>query len=309
LKKNDKIFLAGHKGLAGSAILAELKKNNYKNIITVTKKELDLLDQKKVYNFLKKKKPNYVIIAAALAGGIIVNSLNKGKFLYENMTIQNNIIHGSYLSGTKNLLFLGSSCIYPKKAKQPFKESSILTGSLEKTNEGYALAKISGIKLCQYYNLEYGLNYLSLMPCNLYGPNDTYDLKKSHFIPAIINKIYDAKLKKIKEITLMGTGKAKREIMYNEDLGKACIFFLKKKPSEFLINIGTGKDYSIKYYAEFIRDRIYKKLKIKFDGNKDMDGTARKINSITIAKKYGWKASVSFNEGLKKTYSNYLTKL
>ena len=308
MKTKDKIFLAGHKGLAGSAILRHLKSKKYSNIITISKKKLNLLDQKKVFNFIKKNKPKYVIIAAALAGGIKINRIKKAEFLYENMQIQNNIIHASYIYGVKNLIFLGSSCIYPKNAKQPFKENTLLTGPLEETNEGYAIAKISGVKLCQFYNEQYGVNYKCLMPCNLYGINDKYDVQRSHFFPAIISKVVNAKRKKLREIMLMGTGSAHREIMYADDLGEACLFFLKKKTKHFLINIGSGKTYSIKYYANFLKNKIYKNLQIKFDGNKLMDGTKMKKNSLKISYSYGWTAKTNLTKGFENTYSDYLKK-
>ena len=229
ISKNSKIFLAGHKGMVGSAIFNRLKKDGYKNVVIASKKKLNLLDQTKVKNFLKKKKPHIVIIAAAKVGGILANNNYKANFIYENLTIQSNIIHSSYLSGVKNLIFLGSSCIYPKKTKQPIKESYFMTGSLEETNDAYSIAKIAGAKMCMEYSKQYKLNYKTLMPANMFGSNDNYDLKSSHFFPALIKKIHLAKINNKKTVILWGNGKPKRELLYVEDFADACIFFMKKK--------------------------------------------------------------------------------
>ena len=227
LKKNSKIFIAGHNGMVGSAILRHFKRKNYKKIIIKNKNELNLLDQKKTYNFLKKIKPDFVIIAAAKVGGILANQNYKANFIYENLMIQSNLINASYLSGVKKLIFLGSSCIYPKYSKQPIKEEYLLSGKLEATNDAYAIAKIAGIKMCESYNQQYKLNYICLMPTNMYGPNDNYDLNNSHFFPALIKKIYTAKIKKKNYVQIWGNGKAKRELMYVDDIADACEFFLK----------------------------------------------------------------------------------
>ena len=299
-----KIFLAGHKGLVGSAILRSLKNQGYKKIITADKKKLNLLDQKKVFSFLKRKKPNIVIIAAARVGGIHANNTYGGKFIYENIQIQTNLIHGSYLNNIKNLIFLGSSCIYPKLAKQPLKEEYLLSGKLEETNEPYAVAKISGIKMCEAYNKQYGTNYKCIMPANTYGPNDHYDLKNSHFFPALIRKAHDCKIKNKKNFVIWGSGNPFRELIYVDDVADACVFFMKKKVKETLINIGTGKDYSISYYAKFIKNKLKLDSKIKFDRSKP-DGVKRKVLNISKAKKYGWKPKISLDEGFKRTYSQY----
>jgi len=301
-----KIFLAGHKGLVGSAILRNLKKNKY-SIITAERKNLDLLDQNKVYSFLKKSKPNTVIIAAARVGGIFANQNYGGEFIYENLQIQNNLIHGSYTSGIKNLIFLGSSCIYPKNSKQPIKEEYLLSGRLEETNEPYAVAKIAGVKMCEAFNKQFGTNYKCLMPTNTYGPNDNYNLSNSHFFPALIHKAHLCKIKKKKYIKIWGSGKPLRELIYVDDLADACIYFLNKKTEHTLINIGSGKDYSVKYYASFVLKKLNLEIPIKFDRSKP-DGVKRKLLDITLAKKYGWKPKVSLSDGFDKTYLEFLKK-
>ena len=305
--KNKKIFLAGHNGHVGSAIYKKLKQQGYKKILVIPRKKLDLTNQNKVFNFLKKNKPYYVIIAAARVGGILANNKYRAEFIYQNLSIQNNLIHGSYISGVKNLIFLGSSCIYPKLCKQPQKESYLLNGKLEKTNEPYALAKITGVKMCENYNLQYNTNYLSLMPTNSYGYGDSYDLKKCHFFSALIKKIFIAKIKNKKSISLLGTGKAKRELVFVDDIADAVLHFMKKKTKENLINVGTGKELTIKQYAEFIMNKLGIKLKIKFD-KRYPDGTPRKVLDTSLAKKYGWIAKTSLKEGFDKTYKEFLDK-
>ena len=304
LKKNSKIFLAGHNGMVGSAILRKLKKEKYKNIITINKKKLNLLNQKSVLNFLKTKKPEFVIIAAARVGGIIANSQNKAQFIYENLEIQNNLIHGSYVSGVKNLLFLGSSCIYPKHMSGKISEKHLLKGKLEQTNDSYAIAKIAGLKMCQDYSENYNLNYKSLMPSNMYGPGDNYDSRNSHFFPALIKKIYIAKKNKKKSIILWGTGKPKRELLYVDDFANAVLFFMKKKFKEPFLNIGTSKDFTIKWYANFILKELSLSKLIKFDKTKP-DGTLRKKLNISLAKKYGWKPTTSLKEGFAATFNDF----
>ena len=308
LNKESKIYLAGHRGLVGSSILKKLKNSGYKNIIVQTRHQLDLRDQKKVMNFFKKNSFQFVIIAAAKVGGIYANDTYKADFIYENLVIQNNIIHSSFVNGIKNIIFLGSSCIYPKNSKQPIKESYLLTGELEKTNEPYAVAKIAGIKLCESFNSQYGTNYKCLMPCNIYGPNDNYDLKNSHFFPALIAKTHDAIKKNKKELVVWGSGQPKRELMYSGDLADACLFFLKKKTKETLINIGSSKERTISEYAKFIIKKFNTKLKIKFDKSKK-DGMKRKILDCSIAKKYGWKPKYSLDYGFEKTYKDFLKKI
>ena len=307
IEKNSKIFLAGHGGLVGSAILRRLKKFGFKNIITINRSDLDLTNQQKVFTFLGKIKPKAVIIAAAKVGGILDNNKYRGEYIYENLSIQNNLIHGSFLNKVKNLIFLGSSCVYPKNCAQPIKEKYLLTKELEYTNEPYAIAKIAGIKLCESYNLQYGTNYKCLMPSNTYGPNDNYNLNSSHFFPALIVKVFEAQKKNKKDIILWGTGMAKRELIYVDDVADACIFFLKKYTKDSLINIGTGKDKTIEQYAEFIIKKLELKIKINFDTKKP-DGTARKLLDISIAKKYGWFPKISLSEGFDITYRDFLKK-
>lgn len=306
INKADKIFLTGHNGLVGSAVLRLLKKKKFKNILVVEKKDLDLRDQNKVLDFFSKNKDiKAVINSAAKVGGIYANSIFGGEFIYDNLTIQNNIIHGSYLNKINNLIFLGSSCIYPKNCKQPIKEEFLLTGKLEPTNEAYAIAKIAGIKLCENYNFQFKTNYKCLMPCNLYGTNDNFDLKNSHFYAALIHKIHNCKIKKAKKLILWGKKNTKRELMHVDDLANACIFFLNKKTKESLINIGVRKEMTIESYAEFIMKKLKVKLEIQYDATKPT-GTPRKILDISIAKKYGWKPKISLNEGFQSMYKSFL---
>jgi GDP-L-fucose synthase len=305
LKKNSKIFIAGHNGMVGKTILNYFKKKKYTNIITIEKSKLNLINQFKTTSFVKKIRPQFVIIAAARVGGILANKEKKADFLYQNLMIQTNLIHASYKAGVKNLIFLGSSCIYPKFATQPIKEKYLLTGKLEPTNDAYAIAKIAGIKMCQSYNEQYGLNYLSLMPTNLYGPGDNYDLRTSHFFPALIAKIYQAKIKNKKFFKIWGNGKAKRELMYVEDLAIACEFFLKKRVKHSLINIGSGEEKTIINYCKFLMKKIGVKLEIRYDHSKPI-GTLRKKLNTELAKSYGWKSKYSFNDGFKNTYKDFL---
>ena len=305
INKNSRIYVAGHNGLVGSAIVRRLKFNNYKNILTVDRKYLDLSDQKKVYQFLKKNKPKAIIIAAARVGGIIANNKYRADFIYENLAIQNNIIHSAFLNKIKDLIFLGSSCVYPKNCKQPIKEEYLLTGPLEKTNEPYAIAKISGIKMCENYNFQYKTNYKCLMPANTYGPNDNYDSESSHFFPAIINKVYLAKTSNKKFITLWGSGKPKRELIYVDDIADACIYFMDKSVKEPVINIGTGNAMSISEYAKFVIKELNTNLKIRFDKSKP-DGTPIKVLDISLAKKYGWYPKTNLKTGFKLTYKSFL---
>jgi len=302
LNKNSKIFLAGHTGLVGSAILRFLKKKNYKNIVTASSRKINFLDQRKTYSFLKKNKFNSVIIAAAKVGGIKANNTYRAQFIYENLEIQNNLIHGSYLAGVKNLLFLGSSCVYPKNCRQPMKESYLLSGKLEKTNEPYAIAKIAGIKMCENYNFQYKTNYKCIMPTNTFGPNDNYDFEDSHFFPALLKKIIIAKKNNKKFITLWGDGKAKREIIYADDVANAAIFFLGRKMKDCLINVGSGVEMTIKQYAYFIKDIIYPELKIKFDNNKELNGVKRKFLNTSVARSYGWKAECDLSNSVRHLY-------
>ena len=307
LKKNSKIFLAGHGGLVGSAILRQLKKKGFKNVIFATRSKLDLTNQQKVTNFLKKNRPKFIIIAAAKVGGIYSNNKYKGEFIYENLMIQSNLIHSAYLSGVKNIIFLGSSCVYPRLCKQPIKESYLLQGDLEKTNDAYAIAKIAGIKMCESYNNQYGTNYKCLMPTNTFGPNDNYHELNSHFFPALIRKIHKVKTQNKKNLSLWGNGLAKREIIYVDDIANACIFFMNKKIKESVINIGTGKDYTIRDYAKLILKIIIpnKKIKITYDLSKP-NGTPRKVLDVSLAKRYGWKSKTNLKDAILKTYNSYL---
>ena len=305
LNKKSKIFIAGHNGMVGSSILKYFKKKNYKNLITKTRNSLDLLNQKKTYNFFLKEKPEFVIIAAAKVGGILANNLKRGEYIYENLMIQTNIIHSSYLFGVKKLIFLGSSCIYPKFSPQPIKEDYLLSGELEETNEPYAIAKIAGLKMCEAYNKQYKTNFLCLMPTNLYGPNDNYNLNNSHFFPAMIRKIYNAKKNNKKNIILWGDGTPKRELMFVDDLAEATEFFLKKKTKHSLINIGNGDEKTIKQFCFYLLKKFQSNLKIKFDRSKP-NGTPRKVLDISRARKYGWNAKYDLDKGFDITFENFL---
>lgn len=309
IDKKSKIFVAGHNGLVGSAIIRKLKEKGYKNIITVKKSKLDLTDQSKVFTFLKKKKPKFIFIAAAKVGGIYSNNKYRAEFIYSNLSIQNNIIHSAYKCNIKNLIFLGSSCVYPKLSKQPIKEEYLLNGILESTNEPYAIAKIAGIKMCESYNFQYKTNYKCLMPTNTFGPNDNYNSLNSHFFPSLIRKIDTIKKNKKDTLVLWGDGSPKREMIFVDDLAEACIFFMNKKIKESFINIGTGKDLTIKQYANMLLKIIYpeKKVKIKFDKTKP-NGTPRKVLNINLAKKYGWVAKTDIKKAIEITYRDYLAK-
>ena len=308
IKKNSKIFVAGHTGLVGSAIVRKLKEKGYKNILTISRLGLDLTNQTDVYKFLKKKKPEFIFIAAAKVGGIYSNDKYKANFIYENLSIQNNLIHSAFKCNIKNLIFLGSSCVYPKFCKQPIKESYLLKSELEKTNEPYAIAKIAGIKMCESYNYQYGTNYKCLMPTNTFGPNDNYDPLNSHFFPSLIRKIDLLKnSNKKKELVIWGDGSPKREVIYVDDIADACVYFMNKKYKDTILNIGTGKDYTIKEYAKIISNHIFpnKKIIIKYDKTKP-NGTPRKVLNISKAKSYGWVAKTSLKKALEVTYKNYI---
>ena len=311
MDKKSKIFVAGHNGLVGSAIIKKLKEYKFENILTVSKKQLDLRDQKRVNKYLDSNRPKSIIIAAAKVGGIKTNNELTGEFIYDNLQIQNNLIHGAYNHKIKNLVFLGSSCIYPKFSKQPIKEDYILTGDLEKTNEAYAIAKIAGVKMCEYYNKQYKTNFKSLMPCNTFGPNDNYDLSSSHFLPALIIKIFEAKSNNKKYIELWGDPKTKRELIYVDDLAEAIIFFLFKKTKANLINIGTQTELSVENYAKIIMKQLNVNLKIRYI-KKSLVGTPRKIMDCSLAEKLGWKYKIKIDQGIKfclndftKNYNKY----
>ncbi len=310
LNKKSKIYIAGHGGLVGSSILRRLKDKGYKNLIYKSRKLLDLKDKKKVFNFLKKQRPDFIFIAAAKVGGIYSNNRFKADFIYDNLSIQTNLIHSAYLCGIKNLIFLGSSCVYPRDCKQPIKEKYLLTGELEKTNDAYAIAKIAGIKTCESFNQQYKTNYKCLMPTNTFGPNDNYDVMNSHFLPALIKKCDQIRVKNKKELILWGNGKAKREVIYVDDIADACIFFMNKKTKDTIINIGTGKDFTIKEYAKKILNQILpnKKILIKYDYSKP-NGTPRKVLDISLAKKYGWKPKITLDDAISRTYQSYLNKM
>tara|TARA_B100001057_G_scaffold259754_1_gene259959 strand:- start:2692 stop:3636 length:945 start_codon:yes stop_codon:yes gene_type:complete len=307
---NSKIFLAGHKGMLGSSILRILKKKGYKRIIIVDKKKLDLRNQAAVKKFFKKVKPDAVIIAAAKVGGIKANIKYPANFITDNLQIQTNLILNSYINKTKKLVLFGSSCIYPKDLKKLIKENQIMTGILEKTNESYSIAKIAGIQMIQSFNRQYKTNYVCLMPCNLFGPNDSYDLNNSHFLPALIRKIYGAsKKKKNKIVKLWGTGKPLREVLYVDEVAEACEFFLKRKNTPPLINIGSSTEMSIKDYAMKIKNKIDPNVLIKFNNNKKLDGVKRKKLDISLAKKYGWTAKMNFNTALDNTIKDFEEEL
>ena len=304
MKKNNKIYIAGHRGLVGSAIVRNLKKNGYNNLITKTRQELDLLNQQAVSNFFKKEKPEYIFLSAAKVGGIMANKTYPANFIYENLQIQNNIIHNAYLNKTKKLLFLGSSCIYPKFAKQPIKEEYLMTGELEPTNDAYAIAKIAGIKMCQSYNNQYKTNFISVMPTNLYGINDNFDLKNSHVLPALIRKFHEAKINNNKTIKLWGTGSPLREFLHVDDLADACVFLMNNYNDSEIINIGTGVDMTIKKLAEIIKDIIGYTGTIKWDTSKP-DGTPRKLLNVNKLHNLGWKHKINLKNGIKNIYEQY----
>jgi GDP-L-fucose synthase len=303
VEKSSKIFVAGHRGMVGSAMVRRLEQLGYRNIITRTSAEVDLRNQQQVFSFFEKEKPDYVFLAAARVGGIYANNTFRAEFLYENLMIESNVIHASYLNKLKKLLFLGSSCIYPRMAPQPLKESYLLTGPLEYTNEPYAIAKIAGIKLCESYRLQYGCNFISVMPTNLYGPNDNYDLAKSHVLPALLRKIYTAKINNIPTVEVWGSGTPLREFLHVDDLSEACLFLMENYSEPELINIGTGTDISIKDLAMLIMRIADYKGEIKFDSSKP-DGTPRKLLDVSKLNTLGWKPKISLEEGIKMVYKD-----
>ncbi|MBS5981024.1 GDP-L-fucose synthase [Clostridium butyricum] len=305
MDKYSKIYVAGHKGLVGSAIVRNLKAKGYENIIYRTHNELDLINQKEVENFFKDEKPEYVFLAAAKVGGINSNNTYPADFIYENMMIQNNVIKSAHDFKVKKLLFLGSTCIYPKLAEQPISESELLTGSLEPTNEAYAIAKISGLEMCKFYKRQYGDNFISCMPTNLYGPNDNYDLKNSHVLPALLRKFHEAKLYKHDDVEIWGTGTPLREFLYVDDMADACTFLMENYNGEEHVNIGTGEEITIKELAEVIRKVVGFKGNIRFNASMP-DGTPRKLTNINKIKNMGWKAKVNLYDGITVTYQNYI---
>ena len=306
VNKNSKIFIAGHNGMLGSSILRILREKKYKKIITINRSKLDLRDQNSVKNFFKTKKPDVVIIAAAKVGGIKANMNFPANFINDNLQIQSNLILNSFNFRVKKLIFFGSSCIYPNNIKEKIKEDQIMVGPLEQSNESYSIAKIAGIKMIKSLNKQYKTNYICLMPCNLFGPNDNYDLNNSHFLPALIKKIYLAsKKKKNKIVKLWGTGKPLREVLYVDEVASACEYFLRKKKSSDLINIGSQIEMTIRDYAFKIRNKIDHTVLIKFDKNKKMDGVKRKKLDISLAKKNGWMAKMNFSKALDKTINDF----
>lgn len=303
MKITDKIYIAGHRGMVGSAIHRRLEALGYANIIFRTSAELDLRNQAAVQDFFAIEKPDYIFLAAAKVGGIVANNTYRADFLYENLMIQNNVIHASFTSGVQKLMFLGSSCIYPKMAPQPLKEEYLLTGLLEPTNEPYAIAKIAGIKMCDAYRSQYGCNFVSVMPTNLYGFNDNYDLQNSHVLPAMLRKFHEAKINKQPAVTLWGTGTPLREFLHADDMADACIYLMKTYNEAGLVNIGVGTDISIKDLGLLIKDIVGYEGDIEWDSTKP-DGTPRKLMDVSKLKAMGWQARISLEEGIKSVYQS-----
>ena len=304
MEKDSKIYVAGHRGLVGSAIMRRLKAEGYKNLLTHTHAELDLTRQENVEEFFHEERPDYVFLAAARVGGIYANNTYPAEFIYSNLTIQTNVIHASYLFEVKKMLFLGSSCIYPKNCPQPMKEEYLLGGHLEPTNEPYAVAKIAGIKMCQAYNRQYGTNFLSVMPTNLYGPNDNFDLKTSHVLPALIRKFHDAKTEGLSEVEIWGTGSPRREFLHVDDLADASLFLMNNYNKSKIINIGTGKDLTTKELAEMIAGIVGFKGRLVFNPIKP-DGTPKKLLDVSVLHSFGWKARIGLEQGIAETYKWY----
>ena len=307
MDKSSKIYIAGHKGMVGSAIFLKLQKNGFTNIVTRTSKELDLTNQSGVKEFFAKEKPEYVFLAAAKVGGIHANNTFRADFIYSNLTIQSNVIHCSYENQVKKLLFLGSSCIYPKFAPQPLKEEYLLTGVLEQTNEPYAIAKIAGIKMCDAYRAQYGCNFISAMPTNLFGPNDNYDLNNSHVLPALLRKFYEAKNNKIPFVEIWGSGTPKREFLHTDDVSEACLFLMQDYNEAGLINVGMGEDISIKDLALLIKKIVGYEGELKFDSTKP-DGTPRKLMDVSKINALGWKHKIGLEEGIRTVYEEVKSK-
>jgi GDP-L-fucose synthase len=301
---SDKIYVAGHRGMVGSAIVKKLEAEGYNNIITLTSRELDLRNQLAVTEFFETAQPDYVFLAAAKVGGIVANNTWRAEFLYDNLMIESNIIHHAYKSGVKKLLFLGSSCIYPKLAPQPLKEEYLLSGLLETTNEPYAIAKIAGIKLCETYRDQYGCNFISAMPTNLYGYNDNYDLQSSHVLPALLRKFHEARENGDQQVTIWGTGAPLREFMHADDLADACIFLMDHYDDKTPVNVGVGEDISIIQLAELIKELVGFKGRIVLDATKP-DGTPRKILDVRKLHSLGWRHKISLEEGLRQVYEDY----
>ena len=304
MNKDSKIFVAGHKGMVGSAIVRHLQSQGYNNIITVDKSDIDLTSQSEVNIFFNSNEPEYVFLAAAKVGGIHANRTYKADFIYNNLMIQSNVISAAWSSGSKKLLFLGSSCIYPKMCPQPIKEEYLMTGALEPTNDAYAIAKIAGIKMCQSYNEQYGTEFISAMPTNLYGPNDNYDLENSHVLPAMIRKFHEAKLSGKESVEIWGTGTPKREFLYVDDLAEACVFLMNEYSESEIVNVGTGEDVTIAELAYGVAKAVGYEGRIEF--NPEMpDGTPRKLLDVSKMKSLGWTAKTGLREGIEKTYREY----
>jgi GDP-L-fucose synthase len=305
MNKDAKIYIAGHKGMVGSAIHRKLIAEGFNNIIGRTSSELDLRNQQDVADFFEKEKPEYVFLAAAKVGGVVANNTYRAEFLYENLQVQNNVIHSSYINNVTKLLFLGSSCIYPKLAPQPLKEEYLLTGLLEETNEPYAIAKIAGIKMCDAYREQYGCNYISVMPTNLYGYNDNYHPQNSHVLPALIRKFHEAKEQNIPAVTIWGSGNPKREFLFADDMAEACYYLMQNYDEAGLINIGTGKDLSIKELALLVQSIIGYNGVIQFDASKP-DGTPRKLMDVSKLHSKGWRHTIELEDGIKLAYQDFL---
>lgn len=305
MNKSSKIYVAGHRGLVGSAIVRRLKNESFENLVVRTSKELDLRDKDQVDQFFENEKPEYVFLAAAKVGGIVANNEYPADFIRDNLLIQTNIIDAAYRNGVKKLLFLGSTCIYPKFAEQPLKEEYLLTGELEPTNEPYAIAKIAGIKMCESYNRQYGTKYISVMPTNLYGPNDNFDLHTSHVLPALIRKFHEAKEGNISHVEVWGTGSPKREFLYSDDLADACVYLMNNYEGNEIVNVGVGEDISIKELAQKVKEVVGYEGEIQFDTSKP-DGTPRKLVDVTKLNSLGWKANTSLENGLEKAYHWFL---
>lgn len=308
MEKNSRIYIAGHRGMVGSAILRTLQQSSFKNLITKTRNELDLLDAKAVESFFLQERPEFVFLAAAKVGGIHANSTYPADFIHQNLSIELNVIHSAYQAGVTKLLFLGSSCIYPKMAAQPIKEEYLLTGPLEPTNEAYAIAKISGIRMCQSYNRQYGTRFISAMPTNLFGKNDNYHPENSHVVAALIRKYHEAKINQEKELTIWGTGTPKREFLFVEDLADACLFLMDHYEESEHINVGTGIETTINELAGLIGEVVGYRPELRFDTQKP-DGTPRKVMDVSRINQLGWKAKTPLKEGLKKAYEHYLQTL
>lgn len=305
INQDAKIYVAGHRGMVGSAIVRRLERGGYENLLTRTHQQLDLMDQAAVFDFLAAEKPDYIFIAAAKVGGIQANNQFRGQFIFENLSIQNNLLHGAYRAGVEDLCFLGSSCIYPRDCAQPIRESYLLTGPLEPTNEPYAIAKIAGIKLCDSYNRQYSTRYVSAMPTNLYGPNDNYDLANSHVLPALIRKAHEAKLRGDKEYVVWGSGTPMREFLYVDDMADACVFLMEQGVSSDLYNVGTGSDVTIRTLAETVMGVVGFQGDIVFDSSKP-DGTPRKLLDVSRMRDLGWTASTTLHDGITKAYASFL---